>query len=54
MRRYGRILKLGGNKGENVSVLSSKPRDPKHGQVLEEKDFKKADRLDRMDLKYLK
>jgi len=52
--KYGRLLKLGGNKGENVSLLSSKPRDPKHGYVLEEKDFKKSDRFDRVDLKYLK
>lgn len=41
---------MGGNKGENVSILSN-PRDPKHGQVLEEKDFKKSHGLDRVDLK---
>lgn len=52
--RYGRVLKLGGNKGENISILSSKPRDPKHGQALQEKDFKKASRLDRVDLEYSK
>lgn len=54
MGRYGRVSILGGNKGENVSILSSKPRDPKHGQVLQEKNFKKTDRLDRVDLKYTK
>lgn len=53
MGRY-RILKLAVNKGENLSILSSKPRNPKHGQVSEGKEFKKADKLDKVDLKYLK